>query len=236
MQGYETGDPYWAPPPERAFADEAGREPGRLRIGVTTTPPVDAPVDPACAAAAAGAARLLDELGHDVAEATPDWGDGDLMAAFARVWQVGPALYTEDLSLLEPLNRALAERAHATSSVDYVLATAGLREIARRIVRFWNDFDLLLTPTLAQPPVEIGSILSGDPWEQFRKAAVFTPFTPVVNVTGQPAVSLPFAWSEDGLPIGVHLIGRPADEATLLRVSAQLERARPWRDRRPPVS
>ena len=233
MQGYETGDPYWAPPPERPFAEEVAVEPGRLRVAVTTTPPIDAPVASVCRAAAEDAARLLEELGHEVVEAAPDWGGGDLIGLFARVWQVGPALYTDDVSLLEPLNRAMAEQAHATSSVDYVLATIGLRDTARRVVAFWNDHDVLVTPTLAQPPVEIGAILSGEPWDQFHKGAAFTPFTPVVNVTGQPAVSLPFSWTEDGLPVGVQLIGPPAGEATLFRLSGQLERARPWRDRRP---
>ena len=234
MQGYETGDPYWAPPPERAFAEEAVREPGRLRIAVTTAPPIDVPVDPVCRAAAEDAALLLEELGHEVEEAAPDWGTGDPMGLFARVWQVAPALYTDDPSLLEPLNRAMAEAAHATTSVEYVRAAAGLRDAARRIVGFWDAYDLLLTPTLAQPPVEIGAIVRGEPWDQFFKAAAFTPFTALVNVTGQPAVSVPLSWSDDGLPIGIQLVGRPAGEATLLRVSAQLERARPWRDRRPP--
>ena len=93
-----------------------------------------------------------------------------------------------------------------------------------------------MTPALAQPPVEIGAIVSGEPAEQFRKAAAFTPFTPIVNVTGLPAASVPLHWSDDGLPIGTQLVGRPADEATLFRVGAQLEQARPWSDRRPGLS
>jgi amidase len=236
MAGYETGDPYWAPPPERSFADEVGRDPGRLRIATTTTPGFDAPVDEVCGAALEDAAQLLVELGHDVEEATPEWHDERLVELFERVWQVSPALFTRDLELLEPLNRALAEEAAQTSSVAYVQATTALREIARKVVAFWDDYDLVLTPTLAKPPVAIGSILVGEPWEQFHNGALFTPFTPIANVTGQPAVSLPLFWSDDGLPIGVQLFGRPADEATLFRVSAQLEQARPWRDRRPPVS
>jgi amidase len=236
MAGYETGDPYWAPPPERPFVEEVGADPGRLRIAVTTTPGIEADADSACAAAAHDAAKLLVELGHDVEEATPDWRDEHILDLFAIVWQVHPALFGKDPALFEPLNRALAEGALRTDSVRYALAVAGLRELSRRVVAFWGDYDLLLTPTLAQPPVPIGSILVGDPWDQFHNAALFTPFTPIANVTGQPAVSLPLFWSDDGLPIGVQLFGRPADEATLFRVSAQLEQARPWRDRRPPVS
>jgi amidase len=236
MQGYEPGDAWVAPPPERPFADEVGREPGRLRVALTTAPPFQAPVDPVCRAAAEEAARLLAGLGHDVEEATPAWGDGELVPLFALVWQVLPTLYVDDLSLLEPMNRAMAEAARETSSVDYVAAVARLRELARRVVAFWDAYDLLLTPTLAQPPPSIGAIRSGEPWEQFFKAAAFTPFTPIANVTGQPAVSVPLAWTDDGLPVGVQLVGRQADEATLFRVSAQLEQARPWRDRRPPLA
>jgi amidase len=236
MQGYETGDPWWTPPPERPFADEVGRDPGRLRIGVTAAPPNSAPVEDDCRAAADDAAQLLAELGHDVEQATPDWVSDEVMQLFMRVWQAGPALDTSDLDLLEPLNRMMAETAAQTSSVDYVTATTWLRDFSRHVVRFWETYDLLLTPALAQAPVEIGAILSGEPADQLRKAAAFTPFTAIANITGLPAVSLPLHWREDGLPIGVQLIGSPADEATLFRVSAQLEQARPWRDRRPPVS
>jgi amidase len=237
MEGYETGDSFWAPPPARPFVEEVGADPGTLRIAVTTSPPLlDAPVDGACVAAAEDAAGLLTELGHSVEEATPDWAGDRLFPLFMRVWQVGPALYGQDLSLFEPMNRVLAESAAKTTAVEHVQATVELRALSRRIVAFWNDYDLLLTPTLAQPPVPIGALADEDPWVEFRNAGRFTPFTQVANITGLPAVSVPLYWSDEGLPIGVQLVGRPADEATLFRVSAQLEQARPWRDRRPPVS
>ena len=236
MAGYETGDAYWAPPPERPFADEVGREPGRLRVAVTTTPPIDAPVAPECLAAVEDAAALLTELGHTVEEATPAWGDDQLFGMFMKVWTVGPALYPQSAELFEPETRALIEAASHLGSVGYVQATVGLKNISRRIVAFFDDYDLLLTPTLAQPPVGIGALEDDDPWVQFANAGRFTPFTQVANITGLPAVSLPLFWSEDGLPIGTQLVGRPADEATLIRVSAQLEQARPWRERRAPVS
>lgn len=239
LAGYEPGDPWWAPPFERPLADEVGADPGRLRIAVTTTPPVaDAEVHPDCVAAVEAAAALLATLGHDVEEATPDWSSGDLNADFGVIWQVAPALYPiPDPSLLTPYNQGLLARAEATSSADYVRTLARLQLLARRVVAFWEDYDLLLTPTLALPPVPLGWHLEvDDPWEQLLLAGRFTPFTPIVNLTGQPAVSLPLSWSPEGLPIGVQLVGRPADEVTLVRVSAQLEEARPWRDRRPPVS
>jgi amidase len=236
MAGYETGDAWWAPP-GRPFADEVGADPGRLRIALTTSPPLlDAPVAPECVAAAEEAARLLADLGHEVEEATPDWGDERLFPLFMKVWQVIPALHGKPPELFEPVQRALIEAAETMGAVDYVLATVRLRELSRRIVAFWDDHDLLLTPTLAQPPAEIGALDDEDPWQQLRNVGRWTPFTQVANIAGLPAVSVPLHWSEDGLPIGVQLVGGPADEATLFRVSAQLEEARPWRERRPPVS
>jgi amidase len=235
MAGYETGDPYWAPPPERPFAGEVGADPGRLRVALTTTPPIDAPVDPACAAAARDAASLLEELGHSVDEATPEWDGDQLFGGFMKVWQVMPALQPLPRELFEPETQALMDAASQLGAVDYVRATAGLRDASRRIVAFFESYDLLLTPTLAQPPVPIGALDDDDPWVQFANAGRFTPFTQVANITGLPAVSLPLSWSDEGLPIGVQLIGRPAGEAAVIRVAAQLEDARPWRDRRPPV-
>jgi amidase len=237
IAGNELGDPYLCPPPARPFAAEVGADPGRLRIAWTTEPPLDTEVDAACAQAVEAAALLLAELGHDVVEATPAWGSDELLPAFTRLWQASPALHGPAVRAgLEPLGAALADAADATSSVDYLLAVAALQTAARRVVSFWADHDLLLTPTLALPPVPVDwHDDEPDPWAQFAKNARFTPFTPIVNVTGQPAASLPLHWSAEGLPIGVQLIGRPADEATILRVSAQLEAARPWRDRRPEV-
>jgi amidase len=240
MRGYEPGDSFVAPEPERPFLEECELEPGRLRIAVTTEPPADVPVDPACAAAAHDAAELLAELGHDVREAAPPWRSDGMFEQFIRVWQVGPATAgIDDLSLLEPINRMLAERARATTSPEHAVAILQLQQIARRVVAFWHDVDVVVTPTLALPPVPIGwtwEETDGDPRRAFARQTVFTPFTALVNVTGQPAASVPLHWSEDGLPIGVQLIGRPFAEATLVRLAAQLERARPWTARRPAVS
>jgi len=238
VAGYEWGDPWWPPPPGRPFAEAAVTAPGRLRIAVTTAPPTEAEVHADCRVAAEKTAVLLAALGHDVEEAAPDWGGPGLLEDFTPLWQVAPTLYeVEDLSLLTPLNRALAEAAGQTSSAEYVAALVRLQLRARRIVAFWERFDLLLTPTLALPPVPIGWAAEvDDPWEQYERAARFTPFTPVFNVTGQPAASLPLHWTEDGLPVGVQLVGPPAGEELLLRVCAQLEAAQPWASRRPPVS
>lgn len=237
MSGAETGDFFVAPEPERPFLAETEREPGRLRVAVTVEPPVDVPVDPACKAAASSAAELLSELGHEVIEATPPWRSDALLDHFIRVWQSGPATVgVDDLSLLEPINRALAEDAFASSQPDHVVSVMALQQAARALLAFWDDVDVVVTPTLALPPVPIGwtwEDTDGDPHAAFRRQLLFTPFTPIVNVTGQPAVSLPLHANEQGLPIGVQLIGGAFAEATLVRLAAQIEDARPWSGRRP---
>ena len=239
MAGYEAGDFFVAPEPERPFLTEAGRDPGRLRVAFTTRPPVEVPVDETCAEAVIRTAALLAELGHEVREAAPAWADPELVPHFIRVWQVGPATMGIDFELLEPINRALAEDAVATPSPDHTLSVYRLQAAVRRIVAFWDDVDVLLTPTLALSPVPIGWTFEetdGDAHLAFARQILFTPFTPVINVTGQPAISLPLHWSADGLPIGVQLVGRPFAEATLVRLAAQLEQARPWADYRPPLA
>ena len=240
MTGYETGDFFVAPAPERPFLAEADIEPGRLRIAVSVTPPIEVPVDPVCVAAAEDAAALLAELGHEIVEATPPWESGELLPHFIRVWQVGPATAgIDDLTLLEPINRVLAEQARETPSPEHAAAIMQLQRMTREVIAFWDDIDLLLTPTLAVPPVPIGWTFEdtdGDAHLAFARQTLFTPFTAVFNVTGQPAMSVPLHWSEAGLPIGVQLVGKPFAEATLFRLAAQLEQARPWIDRRPPVS
>jgi amidase len=235
MAGYEPGDPWWAPPPERPFADEVGATLGRLRIAVTSTPPVDTPVDPECFAALASAAALLAELGHELVDESPPWEDTDLGLTFITIWQVGPALQpVDDLSLLTPLNRELVESARSTSAAEYGRTVARLQAYARRVVAFWEEVDVVLTPTLALPPVRIGwQEAAGGGIEQLLRNLEFTPFTAVANLTGLPAMSLPLHWSDEGLPIGVQAVGPPAGDALLLRLAAQIEEARPWVDRRP---
>jgi amidase len=238
ISGYETGDPYWAPEPGRPFVDEVGADPGKLRIGFTADNPLQSPVDPACMAALQDAAQLLESLGHTVEEAQPDADDPNASSYFVTIWSTLAAYYGDvPLDQMEPLNKTLTELSAGSTSSDYVKAVAAVHRLSRRVLPFWNDYDFLLTPTLCLPPVPVGWIKEEeDPWAQFARSGLFAAFTPSVNLTGQPAVSLPLYWSDEGLPIGVQLIGRPADESSLFRISAQLEQARPWIDRRPPVS
>jgi amidase len=233
ISGPEPGDPHAAPPPARPFLDEVGAPVERLRIALVLDPPTSTRVDPVCANAAREAAELLDELGHDVEEVAIDWHD-DLRDLFTVVWQTIPALYTSDTSQLEPLNAAFAERALRTSSAEYIKAFSLVQQYGRRVAAFCAAYDVVLTPTLALPPVSVGWVREPeDPWEQHARAIDFTPFTPPVNVAGLPAVSIPFGRTDNGLPVGVQLVGPTAGEAVLLRVSAQIEDARPWADLRP---
>jgi amidase len=234
LAGYEPGDAHWAPPPERPFLAEVGADPGRLRIAFTVEPAVPHPVDPEVAAVARAAANALEALGHDVVEATPPWVDEAALSAFAKLWQLTPALYpVGDESQLMPINQELARTARETSSVVFAHAVGALQRAARRIVSFWDDVDVVLTPGLAMLPVPVGWVFEpSDPWEQFARGGQFTPFTPIVNVTGQPAAAVPFD-VVDGLPVGVQLIGPPAGEAVLLRLAAQMEAAHPWAGRLP---
>jgi amidase len=237
LAGYEPGDPWWAPPPDRPFAVTTAEPPPKLRVAVTTTPPIDTPVDPECVRALDAAAELLAGLGHDVREEPPPWREPSLFELFITVWQVGPALHPVDEALLTPLNRGLVESARATSAADYARAVAQLQALARRIVSFWGETDVVLTPTLALTPVPIGwqDEVEG-PLEQLLRNTEFTPFTAVANLTGLPAMSLPLHWSDGGLPVGVQAIGPPAGEALLLRLAAQVEEAAGWGERKPPVS
>jgi amidase len=236
IAGYEPGDGFWAPPPERPFLDAANRRAPRLRFAVVTAAPIAVPVDGACADAAIALADVLADLGHARVDAEPPWAADELVPEFLRIWQTGPATAgIPDLSLLEPINRALAEDALATSSVELGVAVIRLQSFARKVVAFWNDVDVLVTPALALPPVPIGWQFEGetDPRDRFARVYSFTPFTAIFNVTGQPAASVPFGSSPEGLPIGVQLVGKPAGEEELLSLCAEIEEARPWHRRLP---
>ncbi len=239
ISGYSTGDMWWAPPPERPFVEEAGRDPGRLRIAFTTKPTVEGvPVAPGNQRVAEETATLLAELGHNVEEASPKWDPERLTRGpliFAAELAARPDLPA--LDTLDPFVRALAEFGALISTSDYIRAIDETHRMVRELVAFFDDYDILLTPTVASPPPKIGE-LSGfaNMIEAMPVLIGFTPFTDAWNMTGQPAASLPMGMDEHGLPVGAQIVGRPADEATLIRLSAQIEQARPWADRRPVVS
>jgi amidase len=248
LAGYELGDATWAPPPSEPFMAAAERDPGRLRIGYTTAAPIEAPLDPLCEQAVQDAAQLLTELGHQVEEVAAPWGDQDLLAVFTAVFgtPIAMGIYFGGLvtgrepspELVEPLSWTFWEGIRERSALDYLLARTQLTAISRGIIALWESYDVVLTPGLAERPVAIGEIdaCSDDPWEDFGRSGRFTPYTAIFNVTGQPAISVPLFHGDDGLPTSIQLAGRPADEATLLSLAAQLEAARPWADRRPELA
>jgi amidase len=248
LAGYEPGDASWAPPPPEPFAAAVGREPGRLRIGFTTDAAIQAELDPQCERAVRDAAELLSSLGHEVEEVEAPWAGQDLLRVFTLVFGTPVSLGVffgaqvtgrePSEELVEPLTWTIWNGIRERTALDYLLARTQLSAAARAIVALWNEFDVVMTPALAWRPVRLGEIdaCSDDPWEDFRRSGEFTPYTAVFNVTGQPAISLPLFHGDDGLPLGVQLAGRPADEATLLSLAAQLEAARRWADRRPELA
>ena len=246
--GPDVGDPYWAPPPARPFLQEVGADPGRLRIAFSTQAPTGAAVHADCVSAVRDAASLCADVGHEVVEAAPEVAGELLIQAFITLWSAGCAWTIDGMALVtgrtptpdqfEPLTWALYEMGRQQSASAYLLAVTALQRVARDIARFLVNFDVWLTPTLAEPPVPLGTFDSPpeNPLQGLLRAAAFLPFTPICNVTGQPAMSVPLFWNADGLPVGTHFIGRFGDEATLFRLGAQLEAARPWTERRPPLS
>ena len=245
MAGHELGDASWAPPPEAPFAELALRDPGRLRIGLVTEMALDdAVLDPECERGAREAAKLLEGLGHYVEEIPSPIPPGEVtVGTFTALWAANIAASVmhgqivsgnqPSLETIEPLSMWLYEMGMAIPSPAYIGALATSQAIARGIVATWADWDLLLTPALAQRPVTHADIdpCDDDPQETFDKGARFTPYTPIFNMTGQPAVSVPLLPGDDGLPTGVQLVGPPAGEALLLQVCRQLEQALPWAER-----
>ncbi len=246
--GPDVGDPYWAPPPERPFLQEVGVDPGRLRIAFTTKTFTGIKVHEDCVKAVWDAVNLCSDLGHELVEASPELNGEMVTHAFMVIWSSGCAWTIDGLGLatgrrptqdqFEPLTWALYEMGRQQSASTYLLALSFLQRIARTIGQFFQKYDLLLTPTLAEPPVPLGTFDSPpeNPLQGLRRAEAFVPFTPICNATGQPAMSVPLYWNEEGLPVGVHFVGRFGDEATLFRLAAQLESARPWMGRSPNLS
>ena len=243
LAGRRVGDPFWAPPPSASFLDACDREPGRLRVARFVAPVIaDVDVDPTSVTAWSDASRLLESLGHDV-EDVPVPIPPEAVADFETCWAVLTALSPappgrEDR--LRPLTRWLGERGHAVSGPEFGLAIGGLRRHAAAALAALAAYDVVLTPTLARPPALVGELRDdADPARDFALQKAFTPWTSAWNVTGMPAVSLPLHWTDDGLPVGVMLAARPAEEELLLSLAAQVESAQgdrgvAWADRRPP--
>lgn len=246
------GDPYVAPAPARPYQEEVGADPGRLRVGLMRARPFgsEVPVHPDCVAAAQDAARLLESLGHSVEEAHPSALDQPeafelvstmfvLYATYALNWWERRLARPIAPEQVETLTWALVEVGRSVSAVQYLTTVERMHIWSRQIAEWWEGgFDLLLTPTLSEPPPTLGTLASKSDGgiAPAVRGGEFAPFTMIFNITGQPAISLPLSWNEAGLPIGVQLAAGFGREDVLVRVAAQLEQARPWADRRPPAS
>ena len=229
-------------PPQRPFAEELGADPGRLRIGLMAEAPLGLPTDPACSAAARDAAALLEELGHELAEVEVPTISEELVPPFTAMANAGLADYDGvDWERAEPHNRHSHQlAAESISSYDYVVGAQALERLTRREVARWGrDFDVLLTPVSAVLPPLAGSVLEAQhatPDQPVFDTVASVCFAAYGNLTGLPSLSLPLYWSDEGLPVGAMLTGAPFDEATLVRLGAQLEAARPWVQRSPTVA
>ncbi len=257
VAGPAPGDPYHAPPPERPFLAEVGRDPGRLRIGHFTQND-HTPAHPASAAAVSEVAALLADLGHHVDESYPDaldekelgrWTSVAVSASVARELDVMAEETGDEVKEqeIESATWAMAEVGRATSAANYLEAVGWLHAYGRRLRSWWREapgedgYDILITPTMAEPAPRVGSIKGAD----IDRIIRLVPYTMPYNVSGQPAIGLPLFWtSEEGvasaaaaatLPVGIQLVAPYGAESLLVRLASQLEAARPWRDRRPPI-
>jgi amidase len=246
IQGPETSSLYVAPPPERPFSQEVGRDPGRLRIAFTDKSPYGDAIDPEIAGAVREVARLLEGLGHHVEERAPPLAADPAVVMTTIVGgntgltvrmieqRVGRAMTEHDIELLTLVS---ARNAQKTTATDYVAAQLAAFQISRGLAIFFETCDVFLSPTLCAPPLRIGEIntMSQDLSHIAPILRRYMPGTSMFNMSGQPAMSVPLAWNGAGLPLGVMFAAKFGDEATLFRLAGQLEQVRPWKDKRPPV-
>jgi amidase len=236
--GPMPGDPYQTPPPARPYVDEVGADPGRLRIALATGRPDGGAVHADCVAATEQAAKLLESLGHDVEVAAPEWPADALRFAMtvfmsapmagdidARLAELGRELADDDL---EPMTRMVYENGKRLTATDVVAAHQELERVAQLLGAFHQTYDLVLTPTMAQPVPPLGTLDTTRIESMVEHGPAYSSFTGVANVTGQPAVSLPLATDSTGLPIGIQLMAAYGREDLLVRVSSQVEAAQPW--------
>ena len=250
VHGPGTGDSVIAPAPVRPYAEELGAATGSLRIGLLDAHPSGGTMHPDCVAAVTSAAQLLESLGHRVEHGHPSiLDDPTFSRRFRAVWATMMAAGIDTCSAtigrpltadeVEPVNWAQNEFARNLSAVDYVEALNAISDYRRRLQGWWDDdgWDLLLSPTLNEPPAAIGEHLAqpGDPMAGMKRAADFVAYTPPFNTSGQPAISLPLAWNDAGLPIGIQLVAAYGREDLLFRIASQLEDALPWADRKPVI-
>ena len=247
VHGPGVGDTVIAPPPQRPYVDEVGADPGHLRIGLLDEHPQGGALHDDCRDAVRAAAALLESLGHHVEHGSPEaLGDREFGRRFSALWSTNMGVSVKRIESqlgrpitddeIEPVNRAQVDFARNVSAIDYALALAATVEFRRAVQQWWTEgWDLLLTPTLAEPPAALGTFANDPaaPMNPMVRAAAYVPFTPPFNSSGQPAINLPLHWNSAGLPVGIQLVAAYGREDVLLRVAAQLEAAQPWAGRYP---
>ncbi len=245
VAGAELGSPFLSPPPPRTFLSETRVAPGKLRIALCVDTPGGTPLDPECRTAALEAAKLCESLGHIIEPLKLPIENGPMREAFITVINVSIARTLADAAKtlgravtendVEPVTWSMGQAGKRTSVVAYSQAIAATHQVGLAMAKFQDKYDVILSPVLAKPPVRLGVLsLTPESMQAFTKEITeFGPYTALYNVTGQPSMSVPLHWTRDGLPVGVMFSGRFGDEATLLRLAAQLEKAKPWAGRRP---
>jgi len=243
--GPDVGAPYFAAPPRQPYASELGASPGPLRIALATRTPAGDKIAPDCEQAVMETARLLEQMGHRIEETNLDFVPAELAPGFRLViaGNMRAAIEAHAAKIgrvpvpaeFEKVTWMFFESGATANAADYARAVLAIHRTGRMVGRFFEGYDLLLTPTLPRPPEKLGVFdMNTDDLDSYRRAiALFTAFTAPFNASGNPAMSVPLHWAPSGLPIGVQFVGRYGDEATLFRVAAQLEQARPWSNRRP---
>jgi amidase len=249
VAGPDPGAPGHPVPPARPYREQIGTPPSRLRIAWTTTPASGAKIDPECEKAVHETVRLLESLGHTLIEDRPRYDWDAFLENVNVIWGAFGVASIDFASAmtgrkpgpdnLEAVTLASYEDGKRYSAIDLLNAMTHCNLVSRQVGPFFEKVDVLVTPTIARQPAPLGELnqnregMTAIEWT--RQVFSYVPFTPLFNVTGQPAISLPLHWSADGLPVGVQIAGRFGDEATLLRLAAQLEQARPWAAKRPPI-
>ena len=239
-QGCLAGDAYWAPPAPASYREAIKRKPKRLRIAFATKKLDGKTLHADCMAAVKAAARLCEKLGHDVEEASPHLDQSMLIPAFMAYWTGHLATGIDFIAMItgqtptrdrfEGLTWGLYEAGKQVTATQYLHAKNVLQQAGRTAATFHETYDVWITSTLSEPPVELGrfDLEETDPEKSFGPMIDYVPFTAMQNATGQPAINLPLHWNKAGLPVGVQFVGRYGDEVTLLKLAAELEKARPW--------
>jgi amidase len=224
MSGYTTGDPYWLPDSNPTFLEASRQKLGKLRIAFSTTISPVGEASATCQQAVLETVKLLTDLGHDVEPGCPDFTG--LIEPFIAIWQSGAAASGIPSPALEPMNRWLLER--TISAGEYLRAVNQMQVISRRIVGFFEKFDVLVLPTYMHSPIRVGEWADLSFEETLQRIINWIAPCPPFNASGLPAIALPAILDDNGLPVGIQIIGRPAAEATLIALAAQMEAAKPF--------